>query len=74
MQNKVNNASIKNVMPHGSLKEVAAMAGVTIYTVSRVLNGKSNNRKVLKSITDYLSDLKSEKNELLDLVTTFSEK
>lgn len=49
---------IKRAIPYGGLTEIAEHSGTSIYTVSRVVNGKSRNRKVLSEIDKYLDELK----------------
>lgn len=51
-----NKKELKAAMPYGSLSEIAKRSETSIYTVSRVVNGKSNNNKVLKEISLYLKE------------------
>jgi hypothetical protein len=62
-----NTAQIKGKIPYGGVKEIAERAKTSIYTVSRVVNGKSENVKVLRAITQYLKDVKNTKKELTEL-------
>jgi transcriptional regulator with XRE-family HTH domain len=48
---------VKAAIPYGGLSEIAERSGTSIYTVSRVVNGKSRNRKVLTEISAYLTEL-----------------
>lgn len=63
-----NTAQIKEKIPYGGIKEIAAKANVSIFTVSRVISGKSKNVDVLKAMTKYLKELKSTSNELTELL------
>ena len=54
-------AKIKEQLPQGAQAEIARRANVHFSLVHRVLNGKSENIKVLNAIADYLTDLKNEK-------------
>lgn len=60
---KNNTTQIKEKIPHGGIKIIAGMAGTTIFTASRVVNGKSENAKVKKAITQYLKQLSKEEND-----------
>lgn len=57
MKTGTKRTDIKSILPHGSIKEIANRCGVTIFTVSRVVNGHSNNTKVKRGIADYLNEL-----------------
>lgn len=74
MQNIVKNNKIKSAIPHGGVTEIAKIAGVTIFTVSRVLSGKSRNNKVLNAIAVYLDGLKSTNNKIASLIIELDEK
>ncbi len=50
---------IKAAIPHGGLSDIATRSQKSIYTVSRVVNGKSRNRKVLDEIDRYLLELRN---------------
>lgn len=54
MKNTDSLSRIKEQLPFGAISQIAKESGVTYQTVSRVLEGKSNNKKVLKAIADYL--------------------
>lgn len=45
---------LKKALPQGAAKEIASRCRVTTTTVSRVINGKSENAKVLNEIANYL--------------------
>ncbi|WP_312340618.1 hypothetical protein [Sphingobacterium sp.] len=65
MENVVKNIeNVKKKLPHGAQKEIAEKSGKTIYTVSRVLCGKSNNKEVLKAIHEYVLEMNSINNDL----------
>jgi hypothetical protein len=68
MKTKMDIKKIKDQLPHGALTEIAILSNVSLQTVSGVINGKSQNRKVLKAITKYLTDLNSEKEVLLSFI------
>lgn len=71
MQNTTNNTTkIKEKIPHGGLKIIAKMSGTTIYTVSRVVNGRSENQKVKKAITKYLNKLNKQHTEFNNAVNS----
>jgi|GEM_PF-4791943 len=61
--------TVKNKVhvPHGAIKDIAKRADVSIYTVSNVIRGKSQNRKVLEAIRDYLAELNTVKNDIQEL-------
>lgn len=50
---------VRDAIPHGGISEIAQRSGTSIYTVSRVINGKSRNQKVLAHLNIYLSELKT---------------
>lgn len=52
---------IKNQLPHGAQTEIANLANVSVVAVNRVLNGKSNDVKILNVIADYLTDIKQQR-------------
>lgn len=58
-KNGINTAEIKKILPHGSVKEVAKRSKMSIYTVSRVLNGSSNNPFILKEIEAYILEVQA---------------
>ena len=51
----MSNQEIKEVLPYGAIKEISARAKVHHNTVTRVLNGRSDNLKVKNAIAGYLS-------------------
>lgn len=70
MQNKVRNArDIKKMLPYGAIKTIAGRSNVSIFTVSRVIKGSSNNPLVLKNIKDYIEEIKKIDNDLNSLIT-----
>jgi len=48
----------------GGKSEIAKKASVSIHTVIRFFNGKSNNKKVLLATHQYLKEVKESRNEL----------
>lgn len=67
-QDKQNNANLKEVLPYGSMKKIALRSKKSIYTVSRVVNGGSNNTDVMNSIKDYLQEMNANKKELRAII------
>lgn len=65
-----NTSKIKEIIPYGGIKEIAEMANCSIYTVSRVINGKSNNKKVTDALTKFLKNLNTKKVDLENTVAT----
>jgi predicted transcriptional regulator len=57
---------LRNQLPHGSQKKIAEKANVHLNLVNRVLAGKSENIYVLTEIADYLTDIKAQKNEVIN--------
>lgn len=53
--------NIKTAILYGGISEIATAAGVSITTASRVVNGRSRNKKVMKALAGYLNDLRVEK-------------
>lgn len=49
-------AALKKAIPYGGIKEVAKRANTTIYTVSRVIRGGSNNPIVLRVLAEYIEE------------------
>lgn len=69
MQNKVRNTrGIKKMLPYGSIKIIAGRSNVSIFTVSRVIKGSSNNPEVLKNIKAYIEEVKKVDNDLNSLI------
>ncbi len=64
----INNAKLKEVLPHGACKEVAKRSKTSIYTVSRVLNGRSNNMNVVNEIRKYVEELRTTKEQINETV------
>lgn len=64
----INTEAIKKILPHGACKEIAIRSNVTIFTVSRVLNGTSNNYKVLKNMKDYIEEVQKTGTDLNSLI------
>lgn len=56
-QTRKNQNIVKAAIPYGGLSEIATRSNTSVYTVSRVINGKSRNQKVLKEINTYLQEL-----------------
>lgn len=50
---------LKAVLPRGAIKDIARRSNKTIFTVSRVINGKSRNQDVIKEVSEYLKELKA---------------
>ena len=70
MQNKFRNArDIKKMLPYGSIKTIASRSNVSIFTVSRVIKGSSNNPNVLKNIKDYIKEIQQLDQDINSLVT-----
>jgi predicted transcriptional regulator len=61
METKVDFIKIKEQLPHGAQTDIAKRANVHLHTVTRVLNGESENVAVLNAIADYLTERKNEK-------------
>lgn len=56
----MNVAKIKELeskLPHGSKKEIAERLGVRQGTVSQFFKGKSNSRRVLQAVVDYILEM-----------------
>ncbi len=51
--------ALKEALPHGAMTEIAERCGLTKYTISRVVNGQSNNIKAKRAIENYLKELRS---------------
>ncbi len=57
MQNNVKGKRLRSAIPYGGLSEIAKRSGESQSTVSRVVNGKSRNKKVLCIVQEYLTEL-----------------
>jgi len=68
-KNSVNTAEIKKILPYGAIKKIAKESNKSIFTVSRVLKGASNNQDVKKSIKEYLQEMNDNDKELNTLIT-----
>lgn len=68
MQNIVKNTAIKAAIPYGGIKEIAKRANTSIFTVSRVITGKSKNLRVLNEIKNYLSEIKTTTDEIKGII------
>jgi hypothetical protein len=68
MKSNIDIEKIKENLPHGALTEIATKSNVSLQTVCGVLRGKSQNRKVLIAIADYLSELKMDTDRLISLI------
>ena len=67
-KNKINTIGIKNMLPYGAHKVIARRANVTVFKVSRVINGHSNNPLVLKNLKDYMEEIKKIDNDIDSLI------
>lgn len=65
METTFNIDKIREQLPFGAQTEIAKKCNVTVCMVNRVLNGKSENTKVLDAIADYLTDFKQQKNDTI---------
>ena len=57
MKNNNKLDKIKEELPFGAISEIAKRSEVSYQTVTRVLQGKSKNIRVMKAITDYLKEM-----------------
>lgn len=55
---------IRSKIPHGGIAEICKVSGVSRYTIKRVLDGKSNNKKALAAIAQYIDELASVKKSI----------
>ncbi len=69
--NAINTNKIKEILPHGSITEIAKKSKKSIYTVSRVINGKSKNKDVLLSIAEYIKDIKNVNETLNNVINNY---
>lgn len=67
-KNKINTQAVKKLLPYGANKVIAMRSNVTVFTVSRVINGYSNNPNVLKSLKDYIEEIKKVDNDINSLI------
>ena len=70
-KNKINTQGIKKVLPYGANKAIATRANVTVFTVSRVINGYSSNPVVLRNIKDYIEEINQVDNDINSLIAEF---
>lgn len=57
----------KRVLAHGTLKAIADKTGVSIATVSRTVNGKSDNSIVIDEISKLLRQQERKKSKLQNI-------
>lgn len=55
----LNTAQIKKTLPHGAVKELAKRSKKSIYTVSRVINGRAFNTDVLAELETYIMEIQA---------------
>lgn len=60
-------------LPHGSIKEVAKMVGVTNVAVSQFLRGEFSSEKIENGILKYIGCREKERNDLLKKAGFLSE-
>ena len=63
-------AQIKSKILYGGAKEIAEKSGTLTVTVSRVLNGKSKNRRVKAAILAYLKKEKATDTEIANTIAS----
>ena len=63
-------AQIKSKILYGGAKEIAEKSGFSTVTVSRVINGKSKNKKVKTAILAYLKEAKATDTEIANTIST----
>ncbi|PZP43828.1 MAG: hypothetical protein DI598_15270 [Pseudopedobacter saltans] len=51
-------------LPYGGVKEVAQRAKVSVFTVGNVLRGKSQNKRVLEEVRNFLKEIEDVKQEI----------
>ena len=56
--------NLRKLLPHGAISEIAKQSNTTIYTVSRVFNGRSKNIKVIRAIGDYVKGIMDKNTEI----------
>lgn len=59
---------LKSKLPHGYAKVIAEKSGVNLVTVSRWLNGKSDNQLVELAVLEIVADLTEKKNSFLSRI------
>lgn len=68
----INIEGLRKILPYGAIKEVAKRSNTSIYTVSRVLNGGSNNVDVINKLKEYVSEMKNTKEEINNTVQSLN--
>jgi hypothetical protein len=59
------------MLPYGSIKTIARRSDVSIFTVSRVIKGSSNNPNVLKNIKDYIEEINKVDSDINSLIAEY---
>lgn len=66
-------AEIKKLIPYGGIKEIAKRSNSSVFAVSRVLNKGVNNPIIIKSLTQYLKEIKDVKQEFDSVLNELNE-
>lgn len=61
---------LRDKLPHGSNMEIILRSGYSSGTVSRTLNGKIRNQKVLDVALEIIKEVKAKDDELKQVLTT----
>ncbi len=65
MSNQTKKATkFKEILPHGSIKELAELSGASTITVGRVIRGESKNKAVNNALKVYIKELAATKEQI----------
>ena len=72
MKSKIETEKIKAMLPHGAITKIAKNSSVSLQTVHCVLNGTSNNIKVMNAIADYLIEFQKIEKMAIDRLASLT--
>lgn len=64
--------ALKKALPHGSVKAIAERMNLDASTVSKVLDGKSNNLEVIEVALQVAKEAKAKRRDLENRITELS--
>lgn len=70
MKTSIELDKVRKQLPFGAQTEIAKRCNVKVTQVNRVLNGKAENTQILEAVADYLSEIKSHEERVINRLSS----